>query len=101
MSMSAFWQVIIALWSVVCCSCFFSSRRRHTSCALVTGFRRVLFRSGGDMDFSTLEDFGDALKAKFALPGSASPEDQLKPVVAELFKEIGRASCRERLCQYV
>src|SRR3546814_10456868 len=24
---------------------FFSSRRRHTSCALVTGFRRVLFRS--------------------------------------------------------
>src|SRR3546814_7412231 len=25
---------------------FFSSRRRHTRCALVTGFRRVLFRSG-------------------------------------------------------
>src|SRR3546814_7069887 len=24
---------------------FFSSRRRHTRCALVTGFRRVLFRS--------------------------------------------------------
>src|SRR3546814_2489960 len=24
---------------------FFSSRRRHTSCALVTEFRRVLFRS--------------------------------------------------------
>src|SRR3546814_19123599 len=27
---------------------FFSSRRRHTRCALVTGFRRVLFRSGHD-----------------------------------------------------
>src|SRR3546814_13987342 len=26
---------------------FLSSRRRHTSCALVTGFRRVLFRSFG------------------------------------------------------
>src|SRR3546814_7969691 len=26
---------------------FFSSRRRHTRCALVTGFRRVLFRSQG------------------------------------------------------
>src|SRR3546814_5936774 len=26
---------------------FFSSRRRHTSCALVTGVRRVLFRSVG------------------------------------------------------
>src|SRR3546814_4252341 len=24
---------------------FFSSRRRHTRCALLTGFRRVLFRS--------------------------------------------------------
>src|SRR3546814_6277700 len=27
---------------------FFSSRRRHTSCALVTEFRRVLFRSAPD-----------------------------------------------------
>src|SRR3546814_8806151 len=27
------------------CYFFFSSRRRHTICALVTGFRRVLFRS--------------------------------------------------------
>src|SRR3546814_9311943 len=27
------------------CFCFFSSRRRHTSCALVTGVQRVLFRS--------------------------------------------------------
>src|SRR3546814_8840112 len=26
-------------------SCFFSSRRRHTRCALVTGVQRVLFRS--------------------------------------------------------
>src|SRR3546814_3891530 len=26
---------------------FFSSRRRHTRCALVTGFRRVLLRSQG------------------------------------------------------
>jgi hypothetical protein len=43
------------------------------------------------MDHSTLETFADALKAKFALPGSASPEDQLKPVVAELFKSAGSA----------
>src|SRR3546814_17602130 len=27
------------------CSFFFSSRRRHTRCALVTGFQTVLFRS--------------------------------------------------------
>src|SRR3546814_4881201 len=30
---------------LVCCFLFFSSRRRHTSCALVTGVQRVLFRS--------------------------------------------------------
>lgn len=38
---------------------------------------------------SFLEIFADALKAKFSLPGSASPEDQLKPVVADLLKSAG------------
>ena len=41
------------------------------------------------MDLSDLESFADALKAKFALPGAASPEDQLKPHVAKLFKAAG------------
>ena len=41
------------------------------------------------MELSTLETFAEALKAKFALPGSASPEDQLKPVVAVLFASAG------------
>ena len=31
------------------------------------------------MEIGDLEVFVDALKAKFALPGAASPEDQLKP----------------------
>src|SRR3546814_4305687 len=31
------------------CFFFFSSRRRHTRCALVTEFRRVLFRSSGEL----------------------------------------------------
>lgn len=43
------------------------------------------------MDIAKLEEFAEALKAKFALPGSASPEDQLKPVVAELSKSSGAA----------
>ena len=43
------------------------------------------------MDLSTLEAFADALKAKFSLPGSASPEDQLKPVVADLLSFAGGA----------
>jgi len=41
------------------------------------------------MDLVTVETFAEALKAKFALPGSASSEDQLKPVVADLFKSAG------------
>lgn len=43
------------------------------------------------MKLSTLEIFADALKAKFALPGGASPEDQLKPLVADLFVAAGAA----------
>lgn len=43
------------------------------------------------MNLSSLETFADALKAKFSLPGSASPEDQLKPVVADLLKSAGIA----------
>jgi len=41
------------------------------------------------MNITFLESFADALKAKFSLPGSASPEDQLKPVVADLLKSAG------------
>ncbi|MBC7285689.1 type I restriction enzyme HsdR N-terminal domain-containing protein, partial [Hoeflea sp.] len=41
------------------------------------------------MDIGDLETFADALKAKFALPGAASPEDQLKPEVAALFVATG------------
>lgn len=44
---------------------------------------------GREMNLSELESFADALKAKFALPGAASPEDQLKPAVADLFKSAG------------
>lgn len=43
------------------------------------------------MHLSALEAFAEALKAKFVLPGSASPEDQLKPVVADLLKSAGTA----------
>ncbi|EQB16670.1 type ISP restriction/modification enzyme [Sphingobium lactosutens] len=41
------------------------------------------------MNLGELEAFADKLKAKFALPGSASPEDQLKPVVADLLAGAG------------
>ena len=43
------------------------------------------------MDISVLEVFADELKANFALPSAASPEDQLKAPVASLLKEAGAA----------
>jgi hypothetical protein len=43
------------------------------------------------MTASCLGVFADTLKAKFSLPGSASPEDQLKPAVADLLKCVGTA----------
>ena len=43
------------------------------------------------MDLSVLEDFAKSLQAKFSLPGTASPEDQLKAPVEELLKDAGAA----------
>src|SRR6185437_10122653 len=42
-----------------------------------------------------LEAFAETLKAKFALPGSASPEDQLKGPVAGLMETAGSAIGRK------
>lgn len=41
------------------------------------------------MRLPELQAYADELKAKFALPGQASPEDQLKPVVAGLLVSWG------------
>src|SRR3546814_9933040 len=101
------------------CFLFFSSRRRHTSCALVTGVQtgalpisRSTFRSG---------NFGDRGRAcrvpllnvdlaitiaietaqQFAMMTFPVPQ-QIAHVTGFVFAEqIGRASCRERVCQYV
>src|SRR3546814_4010089 len=81
---------------------FFSSRRRHTRCALVTGVQTCAL--------------------PISLPSNASPKPRLA-VTVKVFssvsrlseklrrisrrwatavkREIGRASCREGVCQYV
>src|SRR3546814_4795069 len=80
---------------------FFSSRRRHTRCALVTGVQtcalpisRLQVGLAADVDAQDLAaelhvDDGEAAKRLdlMHLPGDRA--------------EIGRASCRERVCQYV
>src|SRR3546814_2025853 len=100
----------------------FSSRRRHTRCALVTGVqtcappicpRAVTPAQGAvlakpvppgvvrtgllvDADDDTIAHILDEVPLDLLqLHGSESPQR-----VAAV-KEIGRASCRERVCQYV
>src|SRR3546814_7102948 len=95
------------------CFFFFSSRRRHTRCALVTGVQTCALpicpmtnRTGardGDLgggespaDVSAL---GDAPRIRAILIAAAREGRSVS--YSELLGEIGRASCRERVCQYV
>src|SRR3546814_2597783 len=109
------------LSSVFICNFFFSSRRRHTRCALVTGVQTCalpIFRSVYlDVLTGALHPvfLSAAVIAAFAflltwflkevpLQGAARAEG-----IGESFAmphdatslEIGRASCRARVCQYV
>src|SRR3546814_1942800 len=92
---------------------FFSSRRRHTRCALVTGVQTcALPIYAGNISTSFLPRFRDLrigaglgvryyssfgpIRIDVGTPLNPQSDD---PKVAVY--EIGRASCRERVCQYV
>src|SRR3546814_5961670 len=109
---------------VLCCFFFFSSRRRHTRCALVTGVQTcalpILVCDVGPPPPARLSKFGHASTLAFELSdgpqriivncgghigGTRRLPDELvglmKSTAAHSTVEIGRASCRERVCQYV
>src|SRR3546814_5352273 len=95
---------------------FFSSRRRHTRCALVTGVQTCALPICDAFMERYLDTVGESA---YASVGAY----QLEGLGAQLFRrvegdfftilglpllpllgflrEIGRASCRERVCQYV
>src|SRR3546814_1285521 len=85
---------------------FFSSRRRHTRCALVTGVQTCALPI-----FAGLEPDNvcikvpltiDGLKTCKALTGEGTMVNVTLCFSAnQALLEIGRASCRERVCQYV
>src|SRR3546814_5928456 len=92
------------------CFFFFSSRRRHTRCALVTGVQTCAL----PISVKVLSDLqrGSQRPDKSAIARPVVVADRLlyprdplaieRPAVIEgLIDEIGRASCRERVCQYV
>src|SRR3546814_4502261 len=91
--------LMLLFWSVVIfslCFFFFSSRRRHTICALVTGVQTCalpicLLVTGRLTATSSAAGLSSALTRLIAKGG--------EPLIRR--GEIGRASCRERVCQYV
>src|SRR3546814_9771629 len=96
------------------CTVFFSSIRRHTRCALVTGVQTCALPISATIDADHVGKFPDTAQphgrtgcGKYEDP-AASPTAVDRNLVcrhrdhAQAFeKEIGRASCRERMCQDV
>src|SRR3546814_9429590 len=101
--------VLVHLYRLLLYLFFFSSRRRHTSCALVTGVQTC-----------ALPIYPSAVPAaiRCVAPVPAMPVDAIgstresRTVASTKIAaasgrpwscgtEIGRASCRERVCQYV
>src|SRR3546814_4346839 len=84
---------------------FFSSRRRHTRCALVTGVQTCALPI-------SLAAVRQGI-ARWANPSSPHAEGRAARAALEEARrriakgygwghdQIGRASCRERVCQYV
>src|SRR3546814_3368691 len=96
--------------------CFFSSRRRHTRCALVTGVQTcALPISAEDIDawFEThslprhplvaegFPSIGCSPCTHKVAPGEDPRSGRWKGWDKTECGKIGRASCRERVCQYV
>src|SRR3546814_8197257 len=95
---------------------FFSSRRRHTRCALVTGVQtcalpisiRQLLVESGPLGFLGLDGTPVAIviglvffNVAVVIRTVGAAWEGLDRRPAEAASEIGRASCRERVCQYV
>src|SRR3546814_4362162 len=84
---------------------FFSSRRRHTRCALVTGVQTCALPICGSLDKALPPFVGIGARKCGLMVGlhlvirSYSKEEPMATQVRET--QIGRASCRERVCQYV
>src|SRR3546814_1532114 len=102
------WITSFLVW---CAVFFFSSRRRHTRCALVTGVQTcalpIFYLYPGTANSSVIEpyfavsgDLGPA-SVKTGIAWAPGGQDSLGDASGVYLYKIGRASCRERVCQYV
>src|SRR3546814_8422652 len=86
---------------------FFSSRRRHTRCALVTGVQTCALPIYSKARAASPDDPEIALGEAVAwceageIDRGLAALDKISAANPAWVKEIGRASCRERVCQYV
>src|SRR3546814_2188925 len=93
---------------------FFSSRRRHTRCALVTGVQTCALPIFRDAEPVLAASEIGVVMMLFVIGLELSPSRlkvMRKPVFGVggaqmlasglILGQIGRASCRERVCQYV
>src|SRR3546814_9950853 len=86
---------------VVSVSFFFSSRRRHTRCALVTGVQTCALPILDKPRRGATQMRHQPHIIDIALPDIREREGCGVGARKVLGEEIGRASCRERVCQYV
>src|SRR3546814_5597092 len=99
-------SLVVYIWMMVCFVFFFSSRRRHTRCALVTGVQTCalpIYRSVNRMLYVHIieRDLSEAAAERCSQVMFAWAEAQACEVGAARGLKIGSASCRERVCQYV
>src|SRR3546814_8512224 len=103
-------MLFVLCWCVSCLIYFFffSSRRRHTRCVLVTGVQTcalpILLEAVHVAEQAGLNFFGFGEHHTRSQPLS-SPTALINAAAASTNRirlgKIGRASCRERVCQYV
>src|SRR3546814_2874542 len=93
-------------WFVrVFCGCtvpifFFSSRRRHTRCALVTGVQTCALPISTRKPQTSTMMCAMMQDQMFWVNTKSSVKEQ-RQHNRRYEDQIGRASCRERVCQYV
>src|SRR3546814_6364703 len=107
--MLAFFLCMVCVFLVLCF--FFSSRRRHTRCALVTGVQACALPIFYDSSMDVVQlraRVGMVFQKPNPFPKSIFENVAYGPRIhglagskAQLDAKIGRASCRERVCQYV
>src|SRR3546814_8167853 len=98
-------NIVCVCYYSICVMFFFSSRRRHTRCALVTGVQTcALPISGGIAVHTQMTNQWQEMETRLSEESNRIDANTkaLSTSMTEIrSEEIGRASCRERVCQYV